>query len=115
METDQFGNRNRSYETEIGKNRIRGTDIYIRNVTLKDNFVEIYITFMPDNGTETRPLSRVYPLSPVWVCENSLLKDKANYLTVYNSDYQMFNIDNLFYGSDILPEDGICLRLDRKF
>ena len=115
LETDQFGNRNRSYETEIGKNRIRGTDIYIRNVTLKDNFVEIYITFMPDNGTETRPLSRVYPLSPVWVCENSLLKDKANYLTVYNSDYQMFNIDNLFYGSDILPEDGICLRLDRKF
>jgi hypothetical protein len=41
LDTNQFGRRNRSHETEIGRNRIKGTEVFISNVTLNNQFAEI--------------------------------------------------------------------------
>jgi len=114
LDTKQFGNKNRSHETEIGKNRIRGTDIYIKSITLNNSFVDIYISFVNEDETD-KPFVRIYPALPVWAHESLTYKNEANYLLLYNYDYELFNTDKYAYGADILSEQEMCLSLDREF
>lgn len=114
IDTSQFSHRNRSHETEIGKNRIRGTEIFAHNITLNNDFAEIYIAFEHDNSTDILS-SRLYPMLPNWVQDNLSLSKLPNRLSVFDADSQPYNLDKWNYGTDATHGEEICIRLDREF
>ena len=114
IDTSQFSHRNRSHETEIGKNRIRGTEIFAHNITLNNDFAEIYIAFEHDNSTDILS-SRLYPMLPNWVQDNLSLSKLPNRLSVFDADSQPYNLDKWNYGTDATHGEEICISLDREF
>ncbi len=114
IDTSQFSQRNRSNETEIGRNRIRGTETFIRNITLNNYYAEVYIAFEQDNNTDMLS-SRLYPTLPNWAQDEVHIRNAPNYLSIFDGDSQLYNLDEWNYGSDALHGEEICIRLDREF
>ena len=116
LNTNQFSKRNGTHEVEIGRNRIKETEILISKITLNKQYAELLIAFVPSAvESDSIPYLELKPLLPNWSKEGDLSKARANYLTILDSDFQPYDLDEWCYGADILPGEGLQIRLDRKF
>lgn len=116
LNTKQFSSRDRSNKVEIGRNRIKETEVLIRNITLNEQYAEILIAFLSSMDTsESISYLELSPSLPIWSQKGKFIRDAANYLTILDNDFQLYNPDEWSYGADILPGEGLRIRLDRKF
>lgn len=115
IDTSQFGGKNRSYAVELGKKRIKNTDVLISNINLNRQAAEIFVSFVSDANEASAPIMGLEPVLPKWEHKGSDGEEPSCRLAVLDSDLQPYNLDIWNYGLDLLPGEGIRIRLDRRF
>jgi hypothetical protein len=115
LNTGTYTGKTHTYETDIGNDRIKGTDISIRQIALDPRMAEIFIAYEQEKE-QLKPYKRLELLSPIWYTgkQDSAAK-QANLLIVKNEDFQHYDLDHWAYGTECRPGEGLRIIMSREF
>jgi hypothetical protein len=115
LDTAAYTGKNHVYDTAIGKDRIKGTDISIRQIALDPHAAEVFIAYGQEEEP-AKPYKKLELLAPAWFSgmEDPAVKS-ANLLIVKNEDFQPYDLDHWAYGAECRPGEGLRIQMSRDF
>lgn len=115
IETSKFTGKNRSWDTEIGKDQIKGTQILIKNIDVNPQLVKVFIACISDTEKPAAAEINLYPTNSNWIRKDETYTNLPNQLIIQDADFEQYETDIYSYGIETIPGEGIRICLDRQF
>lgn len=110
-----YTNKKGKHEVEIGKDSIKGTELYINKITLDDEYVELNLKATASID-KIEPYTRLDLKSPLLHSYNdSMGVQAANIITIQDGDFNYYNLDDYAFGLITHPGAGISIKLSREY
>ena len=115
LDTGSYSAKNHTYDADIGKDRIKETDIGIRQIALDPQTAEVFVKYGQEEES-TKPYKKLEVLAPNWYTRRQDSEEKQmNQLVIRDHDFKPYDLDRLAYGAECQPGKGIRIRMSREF
>jgi len=115
VDTSLYTGKKRIFNTNIGEDRIKGTDISISEIKLDSDTVELFVAYEQKEEL-IEPYKMLQPLIPTWYSAGQSPEEKpANLLTIKNASLEHYDLDHLVHGATLHLGQGLGIQISRAF